>query len=91
MRVLAILMLVCAVMLPQLGLAGTDSAAGKAVYRSGAVCHGAGDEGTALKALGLTHLGPIYIVSQLDKFRTACAEVLAPCHRLRKWPPWRIR
>jgi cytochrome c553 len=71
MRVLAMLMLGCAAMLPQLGLAGTDSAAGKAAYSSCAVCHGVGGEGNAaLKAPGLTHLGPVYIVSQLGKFRT---------------------
>lgn len=70
MRVLAILMLGMTAVLPQLALTAPESAVGKAAYNSCVACHGAGGEGNAaLKAPGLTHLGPAYIVSQLDKFR----------------------
>lgn len=71
MRVLVMLVLGCAAVLPQLAVAETELAAGKAAYVSCGACHGARGEGNAaLKAPGLTHLGPAYIVSQLDKFRT---------------------
>ena len=51
-------------------LAQGDAAAGQALYATCTACHGAQGEGNkALNAPRLTHLEPVYIVAQLEKFK----------------------
>lgn len=51
--------------------AAGDSEAGKAAYATCAACHGANAQGTqALGAPRLTHLSAVYVVAQLQKFKT---------------------
>lgn len=51
--------------------AAGDPEAGRSAYTTCAACHGAQGEGNAqLKAPRLTHLEPVYIVAQLDKFKS---------------------
>ncbi len=53
-----------------IGRAADDAAAGRALYTSCATCHGPSGEGNAaLKAPRLTHLEPVYLIAQLNKFR----------------------
>ena len=48
-----------------------DAEAGKAAYRACAACHGESGEGNrALNAPRLTHLEPVYLQAQLQKFRS---------------------
>lgn len=47
-----------------------DAQAGRTAYASCSVCHGSNAEGSAaLSAPRLTHLEPVYIVAQLQKFK----------------------
>ena len=47
-----------------------DPQRGKELYAACAACHGAGGEGNqSLNAPRLTHLTPVYIVAQLQKFK----------------------
>ncbi|MEM1114119.1 MAG: c-type cytochrome [Pseudomonadota bacterium] len=51
-------------------MAAGDAAAGQALYATCSACHGAQGEGNeALNAPRLTHLEPVYIVAQLQKFK----------------------
>ena len=48
-----------------------DVAAGKAAYATCIACHGANAEGNkAMNAPRLTHLEPVYIIAQLQKFKS---------------------
>jgi len=71
MRLIPALLLAALILAPLPAAAEGDPGRGAALYAPCASCHGPDGSGNAaLGAPRLTHLTPVYIVAQLDKFRS---------------------
>lgn len=71
MRLTTVMLLAVLSLVATVGRAGDDPARGAALYPTCAACHGARGEGNrALNAPRLTHLAPVYVAAQLQKFKS---------------------
>lgn len=71
MRLTFITLLLVLPLVAGASLAAADPESGGARYAACAVCHGSDGEGNAtLKAPRLAHLAPVYIIAQLEKFKS---------------------
>jgi len=70
MRLFWILVPIALTLAATAGRAEDDPERGKALYATCSACHGASGEGNrSLSAPRLTHLAPVYVVAQLQKFK----------------------